>query len=243
MHGCASDSIDGTSLSLYRVQLQNDLHTFVSQFIVIYNHTLQASRHYNLRMPTDAYGQVHAGSIGLFDCDDDYEDTARRLAKKQQRNAKRRARREKRRATKRRTQEPCPKFSDAREDENQGEAKGCARFAALRFFSLFYRIKNPTRLVTHRKVTGIWKFKDRMRYRELADTTPTLEDDIERVFPMDLPIDELLNPEPSPWLEEVGNVRVRSKKEGGWDVVPLSLLDGARRRERGEGVWASRLFI
>ncbi|PSN70734.1 hypothetical protein BS50DRAFT_673494 [Corynespora cassiicola Philippines] len=166
-------------------------------------------------MPIDPHGQLHAGTIGLFDDEGEWIQTQRLRQKRQQRRIAW--------ETHKRTK----------------EAKRIYGAKRLRpsFFSrvaIFLHLRKPISVPAQRHVPLLASQED---HEEESVGREDNAGDLDRSnLPFDLPhrthvrssgygITDL-DPIRSLFLEECGMVRVRSEKVGGWDVVPKSVIRG-----------------
>ncbi|KAF2800952.1 hypothetical protein K505DRAFT_227490 [Melanomma pulvis-pyrius CBS 109.77] len=148
-------------------------------------------------MPTDHTGQLHAGSIGLFDDDDEYELTQSHLRRRQQR-------------LERKVEKRLEK--EARKSAKKSETEGSRPSGLLSWFVRLFGLRKASpssRVVVRREITGLQR----------RSRTPLLYESNGPTYPA-----SSVHPEPSIFLEECGMVRVRSSKVGGWDIVPRTAI-------------------
>ena len=195
----------------------------------------------------DKHGQLHAGAIGLFDDDDEYEERQRRARKasaretrRQERLAKKRAANEVKGNWKRGLLAKIASFCFS------GDSKSASSATVTEKTKEKSMAKTRERTPTDSQIPGEGQVQEQSPSGAQVEHNPQLsvygqptshtqEPDNPPPYQSSTTIDDggirmyhasAIHPEPSIFLEECGMVRVRSDEpcNGGWTIVPRSAI-------------------
>jgi hypothetical protein len=163
-----------------------------------------------VRMPVDQSGQLQAGSIGLFDCDHEYDAIQQRLRAERGRQEKK-----------------------ARKSERQRDKQLSVSSSSRRYFTWLHRLfshkksppdqRGPSRKV-RTPILAARASSTAIHPHKLPNTPERTR--ATRQYDEEMYNAEDVHPDASPFFTELGLVRMRSDKpgDGGWTVVPESAV-------------------
>lgn len=182
---------------------------------------------------TDSKGQVHMGTVGLFDDHDEYQETQDRLWKKELRRLEKEDKRKQQRA---RIAEAGPrsfigvlkllvvplwgktreKSSQKRSESVHGHGRKSAVCRSVGASTSVHGYSHYKPLPPLPTASGYRGYDD-----QSTSTSSEISESGDEMYP-----ESSIHPEPSIFLEECGMVRVRCNKlgNGGWTVVPRSAI-------------------
>lgn len=160
-------------------------------------------------MPIDIHGQVHAGSLGLFDDDNEHRRAVDRAERREREYLEKVIRREERREDR-----------IYRKDVKTAERVAAGKPAQSWFSRIFHRNRNDEPGENENDVTKEGRIPVRERGEYVIVRKPPTPEPVYTEDDMD-PVD-------SPWLNACGMVRVKSTDPGGCHIVPKSSIQKSK---------------